>query len=45
MSEQPVSRPHRQPVPLAMATSHSEYQPGQQEMPVVLTTPWIDARG
>ncbi len=40
MPEKPITRPPRprQPVPLAMATNHGEYLPGQQEAPVVLTT-------
>ncbi len=32
------ARLRRQPVPLAMATGPSQYMPGQQEAPVVLTT-------
>jgi NADH-quinone oxidoreductase subunit B len=38
MSETNKARSQHQPVPLAMATNHAEYLPGQQEAPVVLTT-------
>ena len=33
-----IVRPTRQPIPLTMATGPGEYVPGQQEMPVVLTS-------
>lgn len=38
MPKKPLSRPTRRPIPLTMATHPGEYLPGQQEMPVVLTT-------
>ncbi|GHO72633.1 NADH-quinone oxidoreductase subunit B [Ktedonobacter sp. SOSP1-85] len=38
MSKNSLPHTRRQPIPLMMATHPDEYLPGQQEMPVVLTT-------